>query len=118
MPERFLKCCPACRRTFSDPYLYREHVARLHPRQKTPEEILSEMAAKSAGKPAAQEHTPVIVANDTTEREEREEAMLERTSALQGMKNKLYAVGIECQTLNEEQTRKIYNKALQDGVIQ
>lgn len=121
MADRFFKCCPACRRTFTDPYIYREHMMRNHPVAKTSViELMEEQEQKRIEKEGTRRkaESPVLIGNEEVIREHREEEVLERTRDLQEMKSRLYAAGIECQTLNAEATRKLYDKALQDGVIQ
>ncbi len=121
MADRFFSCCPACRRTFTDPYIYREHMMRNHPATKTSViELMEEEERKRAEREGqrADAPPPVLVGNDDAVREHREEEVRERTRDLQEMKSRLYSAGIECQTLDAAATRKLYDKALQDGVIQ
>lgn len=117
----FFRCCPDCNRTFTDPYLWRDHLARFHTQRKTRQELFEEEALRKASPQEASQDAfrkAVIVGNDDVERERREDDMLERTRDLQEMKSRLYQAGIECQTLDAEATRRVYAKAMQDGAIQ
>ena len=111
----FFEFCVKCRQTFNSKQAWEAHVSS--------HQQLGKKAAKGADKKyssaeISQANAAAAAANvPGADPGEAEDVRLNATKELRQMKKQLTALGIECATMNAEETQAAFAKAKEEGLI-
>lgn len=112
----FFEFCVKCRQTFNSEKRWKEHLAS---HQQTGKKAAKGADKKYSSAEIAKANAAATAAANIpgADPAEAEDVRLKATKELREMKKHLNALGIECATMNAEETRAAFDRAKEEGLI-
>ena len=103
--SKFFEYCSRCGKMFQDEKKWHEHQEQYH---RKPAKVRQGMDKTAVQRKAKSDNLP----------QENQDVRLARTQELREMKRKLKAAGIECATLNADETEAVFENAKNKGIVE
>lgn len=111
----FFEFCVKCRQTFNSKKAWESHISS---HQQPGKKAAKGADKKYSSAEIAEANAAAAAANvPGADPNEAEDVRLKATKELREMKKHLNALGIECATMNAEETRAAFEKAKEEGLI-